>query len=211
MKKSSQKFLSCSSTPRGVKIRQGILSSPGVGKAKAPWGWGSGGLSSRSLAPLLTESVPQVKDLHPVTPGSGIVASVGNGAQLPHTDVPTHPEVLPPDSRDISGGHLSSFLCLLEDYQVAVQARWVGLGEAEEARWDTIQLQRGDMLLMVATSCVHGLAAILNTKDGLQGALLNWWTPDPGQRHHQPNTTHLDPPPQGGPGRCWVFVQLEPL
>ena len=77
-----------------------------------------------------------------MTPGSVIVASVRSGPQLPHSDVATHPEVLPPNSRDISGCPLSSFLCLSEDYQVAVQAG-TALGEAEEARWDTIELQRG--------------------------------------------------------------------
>ena len=101
-----------------------------------------------------------------MTPGSVIVASVGSGAQLPHSDVATQPEVVPPDSRDISGCHLSSFICLSEDYQVAVQAG-TALGGAGEARWDTIQLQRGDMLLMVATSRHHGLPAPPDAKDGL--------------------------------------------
>ena len=100
-----------------------------------------------------------------MTPGSVIVASVGSGAQLPYSDVATHPEVLPPDTSDISGYHPSSFLCLSEDYQVAVQA-WTALGEAGEARWDAIQLQRGDMLLMVATSRHHGLPAPPDAKDG---------------------------------------------
>ena len=118
-----------------------------------------------------------------MTPGSVIVASVGSGAQLPHSDVATHPEVLPPNTRDISGCHLSSFLCLSEDYQVAVQAG-TALGEAEEARWDTIQVQRGDMLLMVATSRHHGLPALPDSKDGLQGALFNLWTPDRAHKHH---------------------------
>ena len=45
------KIVSCFSTPGGVKIRQGILSSPGVGKAKGPLGGGSQGLSSRSSGP----------------------------------------------------------------------------------------------------------------------------------------------------------------
>ena len=36
-------------------------------------------------------------------------------------------------------------------------------------RGDTIQLQRGDMLLMVATSRHHGMAALPGTKDGLVG------------------------------------------
>ena len=68
-----------------------------------------------------------------MTPGIVIVASVGSGPQLPHTDVATHPEVLPPDNRDISGCHLSSFLCLSEEYQVAVQAG-TALGDAGEVR-----------------------------------------------------------------------------
>ena len=67
-----------------------------------------------------------------MTPGSVIVTSVRSAAQLPHTDVATHPEVPPPDKRDISGCNLSSFLCLSEDYQVAVQAG-TAPGDAGEA------------------------------------------------------------------------------
>ena len=85
----------------------------------------------------LTQSVAQAGEPHPMTPGSVIVVSVGGGAQLPHSDVASHPEVLPPNSRDISGCHLSSFLCLSEDYLVAVHAG-TALGEAGKARWDTI-------------------------------------------------------------------------
>ena len=77
---------------------------------------------------------------------------------------------------------------------MAVQAG-TALGEAGEARWDTIQLQRGDMLLMVATSRHHGLPAPPDSKDCLQGALFNLWTPDCAHKHHEPNTTHLDPTP----------------
>ena len=69
------------------------------------------------------------------------------------------------------------------------------LGEAAKVRWDTTQLQRGGMLLMVATSRHHGITALLGTRDGLQGARFNLWTPDAKHRHHQPNTTHLDPTP----------------
>ena len=125
-------------------------------QSKSTLGSGVGGPLFKKFHPHLTESVPQVGDLHPVTPGIVIMASVGSGAQLPHSDVATHPEVLPPDSRDISGCHLSNFLSLSEDYQVAVQAG-TALGEAGEARWDTTELQRGDMLPMVATSRHHGL------------------------------------------------------
>ena len=99
--------------------------------------------------------------------------------------------MLPANSRDISGCHLSSFLCLSEDYQVAMQAG-TALGEAGEARWDTSQLHRGDMLLMVATSRHHGLPTPPDSKDGLHGALFNLWTPDRAHKHHKPNTTDLD-------------------
>ena len=65
------------------------------------------------------ESVPEVGNLHPMTPGSVIVARVGSGPQLPHTDVATDDEVPPPDDRDRSGCHPSSLLCLSQDYHVA--------------------------------------------------------------------------------------------
>ena len=164
-------------------------------QSKSNSGSGVGGLLFKKFHPHLTESVPGVGDLHPMTPGSVIVASVGSGLQLPHTDVATHPEVLPCNSRDISGCHLSSFLCLSDNYQVAVQAG-TALGEAGVARWDTVALQRGDMLLMVATSRHHGLRALPDSKDGLQGALFHLWIPDRAHKYHQPNTTHLYPPPK---------------
>ena len=69
--------------------------------------------------------------------------------------------------------------------------------------WDTIQLQRGDMLLMVATSRHHGMPALPDSKDGLQGALFN-----SRHRHHQPNTTHLDPPPPRA--RPWPLLGICP-
>ena len=81
-------------------------------QSKSNLGSGVGGPLFKKFHRHLTESVPQVGDLHPMTPGSVIVASVGSGAQLPHSDVTTHPEVLPLNSRDISGCDLSSFLCL---------------------------------------------------------------------------------------------------
>ena len=84
------------------------------------------------------------------------------------------------------------------------------LEEAEEVRWDTIQLARGDMLLMLATSRHHGLPPLPDSKDRPQWALFNLWTPDPRHRHHEPNTTHLDPSPARGPRRCWGFVHLGP-
>ena len=55
---------------------------------------------------------------------------------------------------------------------MAVQAG-TAVGEAGKARWDTIQLQRGDMLLMVATSRHHGSPLLPDSKDGLQGSRVN--------------------------------------
>ena len=49
--KVAPKILSCCSTPRGVKMRQGIQISRGVAKAKARLGRGLGGLFS--MSPLL--------------------------------------------------------------------------------------------------------------------------------------------------------------
>ena len=77
---------------------------------------------------------------------------------------------------------------------MAVQAG-TALGEAGEARWDTVELHSGDMLLMVATSRHHGLPALPDSKDGLHWALFHLWTPDPRHKHQQPNTTHLDATP----------------
>ena len=64
------------------------------------------------------------------------------------------------------------------------------LGEAGKARWDMVELHRGQMLLMVATSRHHGLSAPPDSKDGLQGALFNLWTPDARHKHHQANTRY---------------------
>ena len=62
---------------------------------------------------------------------------------------------------------------------------------------------------MVATSRHHGMPALPDSKDGLQGALFNLWTHDAKHRQQQPNTTHLDPPPPARrPGHCSGFVQL---
>ena len=95
---------------------------PRCWQRKSTLGSGVGGPLLKKFHPHLTETVPQVGDPYPVTPGSVIVASVGSRAELPHSDVATHPEVLPPGSREISVCHLSSFLCLSEDYQVGLQA-----------------------------------------------------------------------------------------
>ena len=130
-----------------------------------------------------------------MTPGSVIVASVGNGSQLPHTDVATHPEVLPPSDKDVSGCHFSRFLCLSEEYQVQVQAGTT-LGEAGLVRWDTIQLQRGDMLLMVATGRHHGMPAPHTPRMGRRGLFLTCGPPTPSTTTTSPTPpTWTAPPP----------------
>ena len=68
---------------------------------------------------------------------------------------------------------------------------------------------------MVATSRHHGLPALLDSKDGLQGALFHLWTPDRAHKHHQPNTTHLDPTPPkeamevAGDSSSWDFPSVD--
>ena len=63
------------------------------------------------------------------------------------------------------------------------------------------------MLVNVATSRHHGLPAPPDSKDGLQGALFNLWTPERAHKHHQPNTTHLDPTP---PKEVWTLLGICP-
>ena len=164
-----------------------------------------GGLFKKFHPPFV-ESVPKVGDLHPMMPGSVIVASVGSGPQLPHTDIATHPEPPPPYGRNISGCHLSSFLCLSEEYQVRVQAG-TALGEAAEVRWDTIELQRGDMLLMVATSRHHGMLALPGARDGLQGAFLTCGSPTPSTATTNPTPPTSIPLP---PLKPWPLLVTYP-
>ena len=58
-----------------------------------------------------------------------------------------------------------------------------------------IELHRGDMLLMLATSRHHGMPAPPGARDAMQGALFQLWTPNAKHRNHQPNTTELHPSP----------------
>ena len=138
-----------------------------------------------------------------MTPGSVIVASLGSGSQLPHTDVAIAPTLRypsPPYNRDISGCHLSSFLCLLqrklcmEEYQVQVQA-WTALGEAALVRTGALGHRSpavGGHVADDGHQPPHGMLALPDAKDGLHGALFNLWTPGTKHRHHQPNNPHLD-------------------
>ena len=97
-------------------------SLPRRGRSKGSLGQGVGVGGFQEIPPPLMESILEVRGLHPMTPGSVIVASAGSGPQLPHTNIATHPQVQPPCGRGISGCHMSSFLCLSEEYQVRVQA-----------------------------------------------------------------------------------------
>ena len=54
-------------------------------QSKSSLGSGVGGPLFKESHPPLTESAPQVGDLHPVMMRSVIVASLGSRAQLPHT------------------------------------------------------------------------------------------------------------------------------
>ena len=84
-------------------------------QSKSSLGSGIGGALFKEFQSTLSKRVPQVGDFLAVTPSSVVVASLQSGAQFPHTDVPTQPEVLSSDSRSISGCHLSSFLCFYRE------------------------------------------------------------------------------------------------
>ena len=61
-----------------------------------------------------------------------------------------------------------SFICL-----PGAGARGDALAGGGEVHWGTVELQRGGVLLVVATSRRHGLLAHEGARDGLQGALFN--------------------------------------
>ena len=65
-------------------------------QSKRLLGQGVGAPFLKKYQPPLVESVPEVAKLHPMTPGSVILASVASGSQLCHTDVATQREVPPP-------------------------------------------------------------------------------------------------------------------
>ena len=65
-------------------------------QSKSTLGSGVGGPLFKKFHPHLTESVPGVGDLHPMTPGSVIVASVGSGPQLHTPTWPPTPRSTPP-------------------------------------------------------------------------------------------------------------------
>ena len=73
-----------------------------------------------------------------------IVSGAESGEQLPHTDVSTAPDVLPPPNRYPSSCHISTFVALSPQYRNNVQAG-TALGEATEERWDEVLLRQGEV------------------------------------------------------------------
>ena len=81
-------------------------------------------------------------------PCSIIVSGAQSGDQLPHTDVSTAPDMLPPRDRNPSSCDISTFVALSPQYLIKVQAG-TALGEATEERWDEVLLQRGVLVLII--------------------------------------------------------------
>ena len=77
---------------------------------------------------------------------------------------------------------------------MAVQAG-TALGEAGEARWDTVELHRGDMLLMVATSRHHGCLPSPTPRMGCRGLFLTCGPPTPDTNTTRPTPHTWTPPP----------------
>ena len=121
-----------------------------------------------------------------------IVSGAESGDQLPHTDVSTAPDMLPPPDRYPSSCHISTCVALSPQYCINVQAG-TALGEATEERWDEVFLQQGEVLVLVSTARHHGLPSPAGQE--MEGALFTQWTPDRRHSRVKQNTTHLDPPP----------------
>ena len=97
-------------------------------------------------------------------PCSIIMLGAESGDQLPHTDVSTTPNLLPPRDRNPSSCHISTFVALSPRYRINVQAG-TALGEATEERWDEVLLQQGEVLVLVSTARHHGLPSPPRAKD----------------------------------------------
>ena len=77
------------------------------------------------------------------------------------------------------------------------------LGKAAEVRWDIIELQRGDMLLMVATSRHHGIPALQAPGMGYKGPFLSCRAPMPSTATTNPTPPTLIPLP---PMKPWPLL-----
>ena len=107
-------------------------------------------------------------------PCSVIMSGAESGDQLPHTDVSTAPDMLPPPDRHPSNCRISTFVTLSPQYRLNIQGG-TALGEATEERWDEVLLEQGEVLLMVSTARHHGLPSPLGQK--MHRALFTPWTP----------------------------------
>ena len=97
-------------------------------------------------------------------PCSIILSGAESGDQLPHTDVSTALDMLPPRDRDPLSCHISTFVALSPQYCINVQTGRA-LGEATEERWDEVLLQQGEVLVFVTTAWHHGLPPPPGAKD----------------------------------------------
>ena len=73
------------------------------------------------------------------------------------------------------------------------------LGEAGEARWDTIQLQRGDMLLMAATAATMGCLPSPTPRMGCRGLFLTCGPPTAHTNTTSPTPHTWSPAPPRSP------------
>ena len=103
------------------------------------------------------------KDLFDM-PCSIIVSGAESGDQLPHTDVSTAPDIVPPPDRYTSSCHISTFVAPSPQHRINVQAG-TALGEATQERWDQILLQQGEVLVLVSTARHHGLPSHPRARD----------------------------------------------
>ena len=160
-------------------------------QSKPPKTAGLAGALIRKFINSMQDRVPDpFEDLFEM-PCSVIVSGAESGDQLPHTDVSTAPDMLPPPDRHPSSCHISTFVALSPQYRLNIQAG-TALGEATEERWEEVLLEQGEVLILVSTARHHGLPSPPGQK--MQGALFTQWTPDRRHSGVKPNTTHLDPP-----------------
>ena len=125
---------------------------------------GPAGALIKKFIQSMQERVPDpFEDLFEM-PCSVIVSGAESGDQLPHTDVSTAPDMLPPLDRHPSSCHISTFLALSPQYRLNIQAG-TALGEATEERWDEVLLQQREVLVMVSTARHHRLPSPPGAKD----------------------------------------------
>ena len=152
---------------------------------------GLAGARIKKFINFMQEHVPDPFQDFFEMPCSVIVSVAESGDQLPHTDVSTAPDMLPPLDRHPSGCHISTFVVLCPQYRLSIQGG-TALEEATEERWDEVILQQGEVLVMVSTAENQGLPSPPGQR--MQGALFTQWTPDRRHSAVKPNTTHLKPP-----------------